>query len=31
MTAEHTFLHLASAFQWGEVEERCSLNRKRKK
>lgn len=31
VTHENTLPHLASAFQWGEAEERCSLNRKRKK
>lgn len=31
MTDESTLPHPVSASQWGEVEERCSLNRKRKK
>lgn len=30
-TKKNAFLHPASAFQRGEVEERCSLDRKRKK
>lgn len=31
MTDDNTLPHPVSASQWGEAEERCSLNRKRKK